>query len=230
MEQQTVENNLQSVIADFAKNNIIALPYQVGRHKLSVAVDTGATVNIISEHSFRELRRSLRGGRCRHLPNGMDVVEVTRYNLEILWKVLLTVWPSRKVSAFRSCFYVTNKLALSVDALLGLNTMRELRMLISPDTNYVIYKGKPLKGMSNSSPLAFLDSPLTGEQSVSPIVVKERLGGEEGYWPTVLAKVEGTQETPDRAAKKITVRVDKAQVCSDVCIDGAPDICRIAVE
>ncbi len=84
--------------------------------------------------------------------------------------------------------------------------------------------------MSNPSPLAFLDSPLTGEQSASPIVAKERFGGEKDHWPTVSAKVKGIQEIPDRAAKKITVRVDKAQVGSDVCMDGAPNICHIAVE
>ncbi len=155
---------------------------------------------------------------------------VTGCNLEILRKVLLTVQPSRKVSAFRRYFYITNKLALPVDALLGLNTMRELGILISLDSNEDIYKGEPLKGMSDPSPLAFLDSPLTREQSVSSIVAKQRLGGEKGHWPTVSAKVEGTQEIPDRAAKTITIRVDKAKFGSDVCIDGAPNTCRIAVE
>ncbi len=62
MEQQTVEDNLQSVIVAFAKTNIIALPCQVGKHKLSVAVGTGATMNVTSEQSFREVRRSLRRG------------------------------------------------------------------------------------------------------------------------------------------------------------------------
>ncbi len=56
------------------------------------------------------------------------------------------------------------------------------------------------------------------------------MGREKGQWPTVSAKVEGTQEIPDRTAKKIKVRVDKAQVGSDVCTDGAPNICRIEVE
>ncbi len=56
------------------------------------------------------------------------------------------------------------------------------------------------------------------------------MGGEKSHWPTVSAKVAGTQEIPDRAGKKITVRVDKAQVGSDVYIDGALNICRIAVE
>ncbi len=160
----------------------------------------------------------------------MNIVEVTGYNPEILGKVLLTVQPSRKASVFCSYFYVTNKLELPADALLGLNTMRELRILISPESNEVNYKDKPLKGMSNPSPLVFLDSPLTGKQSVSPIVAKQWLGGEKGHWPTVSAKVKGTQEMPYQAAKKITVRVDKAQVGSDVCIDGAPNICCIVVE
>ncbi len=161
----------------------------------------------------------------------MNMVGVMGYNLEILGKVLLTVRSTGKVSGLRIFFYVTNKLALPVDTLLGLNTMRELRMLISPDTNEVIYKGKPFKGMSNPSPLVFLDSPLTEEQessevsqSFSLIVAKEQLGGEKGHWPTFSAKVEGTQEIPDWVAKKITVRVDKAQVGSDICIDGAPNM------
>ncbi len=144
MEQQTVEDNLQSVIAAFAKTNIIALPCQVGKYNFSVAVDTEAAINVISEQSFRGLRRSLRGGRSRLLPNDMKVVGVTVYKIEILGKVLLTFRPTRKISGFRSFFLcVTNKLALPMDALLGFNTMRELRMLIIPYTNEDIYKGNP---------------------------------------------------------------------------------------
>ncbi len=154
----------------------------------------------------------------------------TGCNLEIKGKVLSIVQQSRKVNAFRSYFYVIKTLALPVDALLGLNTMRELGILISHDSNAIIYKGKPLKGMTNPSPLVFLDSPLTGEQTVSPIVAKQRLGGGKGRWPTVSAKVERTQEMPDRAAKIITIRVDKAQVGSHVCVDSAPNTCRIVVE
>ncbi len=59
---------------------------------------------------------------------------------------------------------------------------------------------------------------------------QQRLGGGKDHWPTVSAKVERTQEIPDRAAKMITIRVDKAQIGSDVCMDGAPNVCHIAVE
>ncbi len=56
------------------------------------------------------------------------------------------------------------------------------------------------------------------------------MGEGKGHCPTVLTKVEGTQEIPNQAAKMITIRVDKAQVGSDVCIDGASTIHRIAVK
>ncbi len=56
------------------------------------------------------------------------------------------------------------------------------------------------------------------------------MGGEKGHWPTVSAKVDRTQEIPDWAAKIITITIDKAQAGSDVCIDGAPNTCRNAVE
>ncbi len=56
------------------------------------------------------------------------------------------------------------------------------------------------------------------------------MGGGKGHWPTVSAKVEITQEMPDQAAKMITIRVDKAQIGNDICIDGASNTHRIAVE
>ncbi len=44
------------------------------------------------------------------------------------------------------------------------------------------------------------------------------------------AKVEGTQEIPDRAKKSIKVKVQEAHAGSDICIDGALSISRVGVE
>ncbi len=223
--------NLRSIIDAFTETKIIALLCQVLKCTVSVALDTGAAINVMSEPSFRIVRSSFRGGQCRLLPSDLTAMGVTGYNLEILGKVSLTVQPSKEVSAFRISFYIIkNKLALPVDALLGLNTMRELGILINPGSNEIIYEDKPLKGMSNPFALAFLDSPFAEEQTVSPIVAKKRLGGGKVHWPTVSAKVETIQEIPDRAAKMITIRLDKAQVGSGVYIDGASNTRRIAVE
>ncbi len=47
IEKQTVEFNLQSIIAAFTETNIIALPCQVGKRTIYVALDTGAAINIV---------------------------------------------------------------------------------------------------------------------------------------------------------------------------------------
>ncbi len=78
--------------------------------------------------------------------------------------------------------------------------------------------------------MAFLDSLFAEEQTVSFIVAKQWLGGGKGHWPAVSAKVEPAQEIPNRAAKIITIRVDKAQVGNDVCIHGASHTHCVEVE
>ncbi len=95
----------------------------------------------MSEHSFRSLRRTFRGGRCSLLPNDLNVVRVSVLNLEILGKIVLRVNPGKRVCDFRAVFYVTPNLALSVAAVLGLNSIKELQMAIKPGTN-VVYQGR----------------------------------------------------------------------------------------
>ncbi len=68
---------LRSILAGFTKTNIIALPCQVEKCIISVALDKESAINIISEPSFRQLRRTFRGGRCRLLLNDINAVGVT---------------------------------------------------------------------------------------------------------------------------------------------------------
>ncbi len=66
---------------------------------------------------------------------------------------MLRVNPGKKVCDFR-VFFITPNFALPVDAILGLNSMKELQMEIKPGTNVVVYQGKKLVGMETPSPLA----------------------------------------------------------------------------
>ncbi len=103
-----------------SKTHLLTLKCRVGTIPLSLAVDTGATINVISEHSYRFLRRTFRGGRSTLLPNDFNVVGVLGLNIEILRKIALRVNPGKKVCDFRAVFYVTPNFALPVDAILGL--------------------------------------------------------------------------------------------------------------
>ncbi len=45
------------------QTDIMTLPTRVGKHHLSLVVDTGATVNVISEESYKILKQNSRGGK-----------------------------------------------------------------------------------------------------------------------------------------------------------------------
>ncbi len=99
-QKNKLEFNLPPIIAALTETNIIALPCQVGKCTISVALDTGAAINIISEPSFRIVCSSFRGGQCKLLSGDLTAVGVTGSDLEILGKVSLTVQPSKEVSVF----------------------------------------------------------------------------------------------------------------------------------
>ncbi len=108
-------------------------------------------------------------------------------------------------------------------------------MLIQPGENSIIYKGRVHRGLTEPSAMASLPSQTsnTGKihdhTSVSPITVKEPKQ-KARVWKTVSAIVEGTQTISENVAQRVRVRLSDAPVGSDVCIDGAPNFHRLAVE
>ncbi len=129
---------------------MLAIICKVGTLQLSLAVNTGATINVKSQNYFRALR-TFRVGRCTIFPNDLNGVVVSGLNLEIIGKIVLRVNPGKKIFDFRTVFYVTPNFALPVDAILGLNSMKELQMEIKPETNCVVYQGRQLVGMETPS-------------------------------------------------------------------------------
>ncbi len=105
-------------------------------------------------------------------------------------------------------------------------------MVINAESNAVIYQGKPLVGMEHPSPLAsqdFSDEDFQYKEeqthTVSSIDIREQIVLEDkNIWPTVAAKVEGTQEILDRAMKSIKIKVKEAHIGSDICIEGVPNL------
>ncbi len=109
-------NRIYNQLLLLSQKHTLALPCKVGTLPLSLAMNTGATINVLSENSFRALRRTFRGGRCMLLPNDLNAVGVSGSNLEILGKIALTVNPGKKACDFCAVFYVTSNFALPVDA------------------------------------------------------------------------------------------------------------------
>ncbi|RUM27774.1 MAG: hypothetical protein DSY32_05100, partial [Aquifex sp.] len=220
----------------------MALPTRVGKHSLSLAVDTGAAVNVLSEESYKALKRNSRGGRWILRPSDLNLSGVTGSTLQILGKISLPVRLSKATQPIRTDFYVTSNFKLPSDGLLGLTAMKSHRIVIYPKQNSVMYCGKRHTAMKHPVPLATL-SPVISRSTerkdgqneelqftIPSIYAPKRPTDVTEGWKEVKATVYGDQEIPDRVAKRITIRVPDAPVGSDICLDGIGPIKRLAVE
>ncbi len=92
------------------KTNVIALSGQVKKHRLSLAVDTGANVSILSDVAYNALKRLSRGGTWSLHPNDLNLAGVTGGSLHILGKVFLPIRIFRRAKPFKAAFYVATNL------------------------------------------------------------------------------------------------------------------------
>ncbi len=139
-----------------AANNqteIMALPTRVGNHRLSLAVDTGATVNVIFEESYKILKQNSRGGKWMLRPSDLNLSGVTGSALKILGKISLPISLSKNTQPIQSDFYVVSHFKLPSDGLLRLRAMKSHQIVINSKQNTVIYCGHHLEGMKHPPPL-----------------------------------------------------------------------------
>ncbi len=228
---------LDFVIAALGRTSIIALPCKVGNTALTLAIDTGATVNVISHSTYRSLTRQAEGGNWPLQENDLNVVGVTGTALGFLGRVSLTVSLHKKVCPFRD-IYVSEKIALPVEGILGLNAMKDMHITINPENHAIVYQGRRIHGMVNPSPKVtpsevendqFTTESGSSTAQVSPLTVKPHETASDS-WQTVTSVVEGTQIVPDRPAKIVKIRIPNAPTSSDVCIECAPHIHLVTVE
>ena len=90
----------------------MALPTTLGPVRASFAVDTGAAVNVLSEKTYRVLKRVSRGGRYRLKPNVLNLKGITNDPLEILGIVCLPVNLGKGTATMRWDFYVVSNFGL----------------------------------------------------------------------------------------------------------------------
>ncbi len=138
----------------------------------SVAVHTGAAVNVFSEKKFKALKRVSRGGRSQLRPTDLSLCGVTSDRLNILGVVRLPVSLGRNTLVMRLDFYVTSSFSLPSDGPLGLSSLRSNRIVIDPDSNTVKFQGRCFKAMDQPVCLAFpwksRETSSMGRESVSP--------------------------------------------------------------
>ncbi len=232
-----------SFVAACDQTNIMALPTKVGSCGLSLAVDTGATVNVLSEESFKAVKRSFRGGKWPLRQSDLNVRGVTGSALRILSIVTLPVQMKRGIPIRRMDFYVASNFQLPAGGLLGITEMRSNHIAVLPNSNSIIIHGKQIKAMNEPMPLAPLHDKLpwradkrasgTLDDSTSRIVPSVHAPSTfdtRDDWKYVKATVVGNHEIPDRVAMHIPISLPHAPIESDVCFTGPCKPKRLAME
>ncbi len=235
---------VESVVAPCGQPEIMALKVKMGACQSSLAVDTGAAVNVLSEKAFKELKCVSREGRYQLRPTDPSLCGVTTDRLNILGVVRLPVSLGRNTPVIRLDFYVTSSFSLPSDGLLGLSSLKSNRIVIVPDSNTVKFQGRRFKAMNQpvclASPWKSIKSPSMVRESVPPETKVHTVQtfsavpvpdtGATGTaptdvcrgWKSVNAMVMGNHELPQRTAMHILV--------CDLCLEGPSRVNTLAIE
>ena len=221
------------------------LPATVGTSKVSFAMDTGASVNVLSEKAYRTLRRRSRGGRWPLRPHALNLVGVNKSPIQILGVVTLPVRLHRRAPVLRLDFYVASAFALAADGLIGISSMREQGLTIDPKASTILWEDLRLKAME--VPRSLLEEPthkththhihsaVEAEvgvvlQASTPRPQQKRSLDMAKEWKSVKATVVGAYHIPPRTAQYVKVKVPDASEGCDVCLEGPSHVHNLNVE
>ncbi|KAG7160803.1 hypothetical protein Hamer_G024969 [Homarus americanus] len=107
-----------SLIAALSKVEVLTIPVSAGNTKLSLDIDTGACVNVISLTSFTELNRRSPDNKWQIRPTDVDLSGVSGQHLDIMGVITLPIGFCDSSEIFLAEFYVVKDFSLPADGLL----------------------------------------------------------------------------------------------------------------
>ena len=237
-----------SLVSSCTQTNAMVLPAQVGCFKASFAVDTGASVNVLSEDSYLALKRASRGGRWPLKPTDTNLIAVSQTPLKILGIVSLPIRLCKNSKVMRLEFYVIADFSLPSDGLLGLESLKANNMEIHPQTNTVKIGVRTFNAMREPRRLitslhqtqSYISTPRSPNISGVLVSSDSHLNGGSpkreskkeiaAGWKSIKATVIGNHLIPDRMAVLIPVSIPKVPLGCDVCMEGPSRVNKLAVE
>ena len=136
-----------SLVAACSQTNPMALQTCLGPLRASLALDTGAAVNVLSERAYQSIKRASRGGKFPLRPNDLVLKSVNNETLSIVGVVTLPVKLGKGTHTLKLDFYVVSSFSLPADGLLGLTSLKSHKIIIKPDQNAILYQGRCFKAM-----------------------------------------------------------------------------------
>ena len=109
-------------------------------------MDTGAAVNVLSEESYKVLKRNARRSRYPLRQSDLNLREVTG-SLKILDMIILPIHLTKGIPIVRMELYVATNFQLPSYGLLELSAMKSNRIGKNPDGNSIINRGRELQAL-----------------------------------------------------------------------------------
>ncbi len=136
-----------NIVAACKSQEMMSLPTKVGHFKMSLGVDTGATVNLLSIESYVAIKRKARGERWSLRPSDLNLRGLTGSALEVVSMVTLPVIMHKSGPAIRLIFYVVTNLNVPTDGILRLTLMKANGIDVRHSTNSVMFKWRSVLAM-----------------------------------------------------------------------------------
>ena len=226
----------------------MVLDTKLNGKRASLAVDTGASVNCLSEQAYLELKRVSHNSRLPLKPSNLNLKGVSNAQLSILGIVRLPLQLGKHTKHLQLDFYVVSDFSLPADGLLGLHSMRATHMAIFPDVNKVYCMNKFFTAMeepkrllspshlrnsvtptsNNTQCVPGVHSALRSQHTCTSVESTNKISPEN--WITVKATVLGNHRIPSRTAAHIPISVPKSTIGCDILLDGATKNRKIEVE
>ena len=190
-----------------ACSSLLTLQCFVHGTPISLAVDTGAHCNLLSESAYSQLH-NLHDFPLQ--PTGATLRSVQGLPLSVSGSATIPFSFSADVSPISAEFIVTSDFNLSCDGLIGLSELSSHDIAVFPNRGSVYFGGQLFPSMVTPSPLL---TQLTPQMSKPPVA------------STFSAVVVGDQCIKASSSARVSVRLPSAPIAS--CVLSLPDTSRI---
>ena len=219
-----------SIVAACTHDSLLAISARVGSTRLSLAVDTGASVNVLSDTAYQALKRNTRGGRHPLQACDLNLCGVDGNALHVQGKVSLPILIGKGNPPIRVAFYVVANFQLATDGLLGLASLRDHNMTICPGSHTISYRRSNLPLLSPPRSLIVQAVKRKSPTVSSPILPIISPASPVSPWKVVKVMTATACTIPPQTAMNIQVKIPAASIDSDVCLGFSGKLHRVGVE
>ena len=153
-------------MAAVTKGEVCVIQARIGSNQVSLDMDTGSPVNILSKEAYEGLRSADQSHISDLTPSDVSLSGLEGVSMELVGKTEVDVCLDG-VQYFPVVFYVATNFSLPSDGLLGYSTMKINDIDVLPRCDSISVKGTMYRAMKQARPLVGISvGALTSQEAV----------------------------------------------------------------